>query len=263
MKQIEWDNVTPDTGRAQTRDFVLQHEGRAVPGALWLPAEGPPEALILVGHGGSRHKRDESTLDFIAAVVENNNLAAAAIDGPIHGGRGRDLSSRQGPGLSPGPSPDPSALQTAFLNLWKTPGNGIEYMVSDWQASLTALLALPELQGVPIGYFGLSMGTAYGLPFAAADARIGAAVLGMWGANYPNSAVLVGRATAVKCPVLFLYKSEDGFFTLDGGLEIYRALSNDDKCFVMHEGPHTSATPEQTNLAIRFLVERLMTGERP
>ncbi|MAI10297.1 MAG: hypothetical protein CBD27_04690 [Rhodospirillaceae bacterium TMED167] len=259
MMQIEWGDVASDTGRAKTRDFVLQHQGRAVPGALWLPAEAPPEALILVGHGGSRHKRDESTLDFIAAVVESNNMAAAAIDGPIHGARGRDLSSRQGPD----PSPDPSARQTAFLDLWKTPGNGIENMVSDWQASLMALLALPELHDVPIGYFGLSMGTAYGLPFAAADARIDAAVLGMWGANYPNSAVLVERASAVKCPVLFLHKSEDGFFTLEGGLEIYRALPNDDKCFVMHEGPHTPATPEQTKLAIRFLAERLMTGERP
>ena len=73
MTEIEWYDVAPDTGRALTRDFVIQHQGRSVPGALWLPTEGPPEALILVGHGGSRHKRDESNLDFIAAVVENNN----------------------------------------------------------------------------------------------------------------------------------------------------------------------------------------------
>ena len=44
------------------------------------------------------------------------------------------------------------------------------------------------------------MGTAYGLPFAA-DARGGAAVLGMWGA-IADSAVLVERARFVKCPVL-------------------------------------------------------------
>lgn len=254
MTQIEWVNMTSDTGRAKTRDFVFQHQGRAVPGALWLPAEGLPGALILVGHGGSRHKRDENTLDFIAELVERNNLAAAVIDGPIHGARVRDLSSHQ--------APDLSAQQTAFLDLWKTRGNGIEKMVADWQVSLTTLLTLPELRGIPIGYFGLSMGTAYGLPFVAADARIGAAVLGMWGANYPNSAVLVERARFVKCPVLFLHKSEDNLFTLEGGLEIYRALPGEDKRFMMHEGPHTPATPEQTNLAIRFLLERLMIGEQ-
>ena len=69
MTQIEWVNMTSDTGRAKTKDFVLLHQGRDVPGALWLPAEGLPEALILVGHGGSRHKRDENTLDFIARLV--------------------------------------------------------------------------------------------------------------------------------------------------------------------------------------------------
>ena len=164
MRQIQLTDVASDTGNAKPRDFIIQHQGRAVPGALWLPAEGGAEALILVGHGGSRHKRDESTLDFIAELVENNNLAAAAIDGPIHGSRGCDLSSEE--------LPDPGARQAAFLDLWKSSGNGIENMVADWQVSLTALLTLPELEGIPIGYFGLSMGTAYGLPFAAADARI-------------------------------------------------------------------------------------------
>ena len=251
IMQIAWTDVAPDTGRAHTRDFTLRHHGRDVPGAMWLPSNGPPEALILVGHGGSRHKREVSTLNFIGAMVENYNFAAAAIDGPIHGARGHGLS------------PDPSARQMAFLDLWKKPGNGIENMVSDWQASLTALLELPELRDIPIGYFGLSMGTAYGLPFIADDERIGAAVLGMWGINYPNSTVLVDRAKLVKCPVLFLHKSEDVFFTLEGALKIYRALQGDDKRFMMHEGAHEPATPEQTNLAIRFLVERLMTRGNP
>ena len=62
--------------------------------------------------------------------------------------------------------------------------------------------------------------------------------------------------------MLFLHKSEDRFFTLEGGLEIYRALPGQDKRFMMHEGPHTAATPEQTNLATRFLVERLTIGEQ-
>ena len=94
-----------------------------MPGALWLPAEGGAEALILVGHGGSRHKRDESTLEFIGQLVENTNLAAAAIDGPIHGSRGCDPSPQE--------LPDPDARQAAFLDLWKSPGNGIKNMVAD------------------------------------------------------------------------------------------------------------------------------------
>jgi len=239
MTESEWRDVEPYAGSAPTRDFLHRHDGRDVPGALWLPADDTPKALILVGHGGSRHKREETTLEVIAAIVEQHGMAAAAIDGPLHGSRRGDRS------------PDPGATQKDFLDLWETPGNGIADMVADWQVSLTALLDLPELTSVPVGYYGVSMGTAFGLPLVAADSRITAAVLGMWGNNYSNSQILVDKAADVSCPVLFLHKSEDNFFTLDGALEIYEALAGD-KRFLMNEGPHVPATEEQIEASMRF-----------
>ena len=176
-----------------------------------VASRGGAEALILVGHGGSRHKRDDSTLDFIKELVENNNLAAAAIDGPIHGSRGLEMSSHE--------ASDPSARQEAFLDLWKSPGNGIENMVADWQISLTALLTLPELKGIPIGYFGLSMGTAYGLPFAAADARIGAAVLGMWGRITRIAPCLLSGPDLLNVPCYFCINQRIAFLPWREGLK--------------------------------------------
>ena len=79
MKQIRgptW-RQTP----AHKLGFFYTSSGAAVPGAYGCQPRGGAEA-VLVGHGGSRHKRDESTLDFIRELVENNNLAAAAIGGP-------------------------------------------------------------------------------------------------------------------------------------------------------------------------------------
>ena len=38
-----------------------------------------------------------------------------------------------------------------------------------------------------IGWVGVSMGTAYGLPLVATEPRIKAAVLGMWGLSFVNS----------------------------------------------------------------------------
>lgn len=246
VNEIEWRDVAPDTGIASTRDFFLRHDGREVPGALWLPPDDNPSALILVGHGGSRHKREKGNLLFVAEAVERNGVAVAAIDGPLHGARRDDRLS------------DPVTIQREFLDLWETPGNGIVEMVADWQASIDALVEVFELKGAPVGYFGLSMGTAYGLPLVASDQRIGAAVLGMWGSNHPNSSVLLDKAVNIKCPVLFMHKSEDNFFSLGGALEIYNALPGCDKRFLMNEGPHAPPVQEQISAALGFFADRLV-----
>ena len=40
------------------REFRLEVEGDAVPGCLWHPADAAgPRPLILLGHGGSQHKK--------------------------------------------------------------------------------------------------------------------------------------------------------------------------------------------------------------
>jgi len=249
MTHIAWTDLPPDTGTAITRDFRLTHAGGTVPGALWLPASGTPKALLLVGHGGSRHKRAPTTLTFIAEAVERRGFAVAAIDGPVHGARrGADRS------------PDPADTQMDFRNLWATPGNGIAGMNADWHATLTALLAEDALAGLPVGWFGLSMGTAYGLPFTAAERRIAAAVLGMWGSNYPHSEPLLEAAARVDCPVFWMHKSEDHFFTLDGALALYEALPGDDKRLLISPGPHAEATGEQIDLALDFFTRRLARG---
>jgi fermentation-respiration switch protein FrsA (DUF1100 family) len=244
---VIWTNVASDTGTATTRDFLIQYDGGEVPGALWLPANAPPKALILVGHGGSRHKREITNLTFIEEAVERNGFAVAAIDGPLHGARRGDQLSK------------PSYIQKEFLGLWESAGNGIALMLADWQATLGVLVDELKVSELPVGYFGLSMGTAYGLPFVAADERVGAAVLGMWGANYPNSDVLVNTAGEVSCPVLFMHKSDDNFFTLEGALEIYNAIPGDDKRLLMNSGSHSEATSEQIQAALTFFIQRLET----
>lgn len=96
MTDINWFERAPDTGSPPTRDFFLRHAEGEVPGALWLPAKESPKALILVGHGGSRHKRESTKLTFIAEAVEQNALAVVAIDGSVHGERRSDRSGVPG-----------------------------------------------------------------------------------------------------------------------------------------------------------------------
>ena len=42
-------------------------------------------------------------------------------------------------------------------------------MIEDWQAALEVAQSLPEVGEGPVGYWGLSMGTRFGLPLVVAE----------------------------------------------------------------------------------------------
>ena len=235
-----------DAAGAATQDFTVMQGGGAVPGALWLPAQGSPKGLLLYGHGGSRHKRDPSVVGFVEAAIARHGFAVAAIDGPVHGAR-YDGPPRSGPDT-----------QMAFRRQWEgdADDSAMAGMVADWRAALDGLTADPRLRGLPIGYYGLSMGHAFGVPLLAADDRIAAAVIGLWGANYPNSDRLAVAAGRVRCPTLSMQMRSDELFTLDGAIALFDALAGDDKRFLLMPGPHT-LTPEQTETGLAFLARRL------
>jgi len=70
------------------RDFELEVAGERVPVVLWAPADaagGHP--LVLMGHGGSQHKRTETLLARARRFVRRLGFAVAAIDAPGHGDR--------------------------------------------------------------------------------------------------------------------------------------------------------------------------------
>lgn len=232
-------------GALRKRGFALDVAGRQVPGVLWTreSAHGR-RPLVLVGHGGSQHKGSDTVLDVVGQLVSNNDFAVAAIDGPVHGDRRAD-GGRDG-----------AKVIVEFRSLW-TESPGIESMVADWRATITALATLPEVDVQCIGWFGISMGTAYGLPLCAADTRVRAALLGMWGTSHAHGARMVAEARQVRCPVLFQRKLEDERFTPAGQQELFDALGSSHKEMRNYPGGHVNPTGAQLQEGLEFLVKHL------
>lgn len=149
-----------------------------------------------------------------------------------------------------------------FRALWAE-GGSVEPMVADWRATLDELCRMPEVDSAAIGWYGISMGTAYRLPFVAAEPRIRAAVLGMWGTSRVNSRRLVDDARRVSVPVLFQQKQDDEFFTPDGQVEIYEALASPEKQLAVYQGGHVDPAGLQLFDLIAFLTTRLQPKEGP
>ena len=227
-----------------TREFEVTAEGRRVPAVLWTPA-GPAvrRPLLLIGHGGSQYKTHPGIVELASRFVSNHGFVAAAIDGPIHGARRSD-------GLS-GP-----AMQAEFLALWKQ-DNRIDAMVADWRAAIDALVEHDVVDASAIGWYGISMGTAYGLPLAAADHRIKVALLGMWGADFVNSERLARDAARLRCPVLFQQKWNDQLFTREGQLDLFDRLGSEEKWLKVYPGQHAPVAGEQLLDIEEFLGRRL------
>lgn len=230
----------------ETFDYIVHGHDGPIPVAQWRPAHiAKPTPVVLVGHGGSQHKRAQPVQDIAELFAGHHQLTVVAIDGPIHGAR-RDV-------IVAGPS-----RQQEFLALWQQ-DTRIVRMQSDWTNVIHDLSAQPGIDVETLVWYGVSMGTAYGIPVLAANPRIRAAVLGMWGLDFPNSQELLALAPEVRCPLLFQQKWNDQIFGREGQLALFDALGASRKWLKIYMGEHGPPTPEQIEDLERFLM--VMVGD--
>jgi dienelactone hydrolase len=218
-----------------------------IPGVAWHPARTDrPAPLVLLGHGGSGHKRSAKMLKLGAIFAGQHGCWAVAIDGPVHGARG----------------PVADATDPAYRQMWQR-ASVVQDMIDDWRAVLDALGGQQEIDATRVGYWGLSMGTMFGLPYVANDKRIRAAVLGKAGLRGP-SVVRSGidkhfrvHAPAVAIPLLFVMQWDDERFDRDGQLELFDMLGSRDKRLHAYPGPHADDGPESFEVGAAFLLRHL------
>lgn len=228
-----------------THQFAFAAHGRSVPAILWARAgSSGRRPLLLIGHGGSQHKSHPAIAALARCFVIPHDYVVAAIDGPIHGQR------------RAGDTPCAAQMQREFISMWQA-DTRIDSMIADWRALIDLLAAAAEINCDAIGWLGLSMGTAYGLPLLACERRIGVAVLGMWGTSFVNSERLAQDAQHVRCPVLFQQKWHDEYYTREGQIELFDRLGSTDKQLNVYMGSHTVPSGRQLADLVDYLTRHL------
>lgn len=239
--------------------LAVRRGGEVIPAIVWLPPDdaGPPEsssprAVVLVGHGAGGHKA-APLVEGVAGALARQGCAALSIDLPYHG----DRTPPDEVGLSARERRD-----RLGLHAWRDRNaRAVPLAVADWQAALDAAQELDEIRRASVGYFGLSLGARYGIPLVAAEPRITAAVLGLWGyaaATDPPSVAEAARKITV--PLLFLLQWDDELYPRAGGLALFDLLASRRKTLRAGPGRHMEIPPAAFADSVRFLTDEL-SGE--
>lgn len=130
-----------------------------------------------------------------------------------------------------------------------------ERAVPEWRATLDGLQAQPGLDG-PVGFWGVSMGSATGVPVAAAEPRITAAVFGLAGHE-----TLAAAAARVTIPVEFLLQWDDEHVPRESGLALFDVFASRDKSLHANPGRHADVPMFEVENSLRFLGRHLSPGD--
>jgi pimeloyl-ACP methyl ester carboxylesterase len=225
-----------------------------LPGVLWTPAaESIDQPLVLFAHGGGQHALAPKVVARTHQYVTTCGFAVAALDAPGHGDRPKSeadqhfvagLRSRMAAGEPVG---DHVARYNAELSARAVP---------EWRLLLDTLESVNAVHG-RIGFWGVSLGTAIGVPLLAVEPRITAAVLGLAG-----NAGLAAIAPRVSVPVRFLLQWDDELVPRDAGLALFDALGSPEKTLHANPGGHAQVPAVEMESSARFLARHL-AGAKP
>jgi dienelactone hydrolase len=221
-----------------------------IPGVLWTPeGAGGTRPLILMGHGGGRHKRAPDVVAHARRFVAECGFAVVAVDVPGHGDRPEDeeynrIATENQARVSAGAELAPLIAAFQALVAGQT--------VPEWRAALDAVQELDYVGAGPAGYWGVSLGCGLGVPFVAAEPRVRAAVLGLGGAL--ASAEPAARITV---PVEFLVQWDDERVPRAQSLALFDALASAEKTLHANPGRHGEVPALELDSTLRFFARHL------
>jgi hypothetical protein len=183
--------------------------------------------------------RHTASLGFAAASIELPGSGERAAVPEVDGARA-DL--RQA--LERGEPPSADVVDRLILPL-------VERAVPEWQATLDALLAMPEISG-PVGFSGGVIAIATRL--AAVEPRLAAA--GLFAGSYVPRSIL-DDAHKVTIPLHVLLQWDDEGNDRQMALDLFDAFGSREKTLLANMGGHTGVPEYAGEDAARFFVRHL------
>lgn len=235
------------TDGVSKRHFTLDE----IPGVLWTRTLGTaPSAIVLLAHGGGQHKLAPGVTARARPYVTAYGFAVAAIDAPGHGDRPRrrrdeefvaGLRQRMADGAPVGSH---VAAYNAEISALAVP---------EWRVTLGALSEVDGTgAGGPVGFWGVSLGSAIGIPLVAAEPRVTAAVLGL--VRYEDVTEAAPRVTV---PVQLLVQGDDELVPRTSALALFDALGSAVKTVHLNPGRHVEVPRFEVEDSGVFLARHL------
>jgi dienelactone hydrolase len=240
------------------RLFDLTVQGERVPAVIWTPDGATGERpLVLMGHGGSQHKKIGSLSARAKNYARKFGYATLAIDAPGHGDRvSRDESAKLAEEVGARVRGEAGATPIS-ANLMKTMAERSLKAVPEWKAALDMAQAFSFVgRHNQIGYWGVSMGTGIGVPFVANEPRIKCAVFGLAGLR-SGAEAMEAAAKAITIPIEYVFQWDDAVAAREGGIALFNAFGSKEKSMHINPGGHLDIPNFEGAAWERFFVRHL------
>ncbi|MEU8503153.1 alpha/beta hydrolase [Streptomyces brevispora] len=241
MNSLHFTAESSSNGMVQ-RDFAVG----GVPGVLWSPAPGADRApLILLAHDGGKHKKHPAMTGRAHRLVTGCGFHVAVIDAPGHGDRPRTARDEREKLALAGARAAGEPVGPIVL---RHNAHVAELVVPEWRATLDALQELPEIgTDGPVGFLGVRMGTAIGVPLVAVEPRITAAVFGL---HWPDD--LAEKAKRITIPIEFAMQWDDEHIPREAGLALFDAFASKEKTLHANAGKQGELPRFEADSAVHF-----------
>jgi predicted alpha/beta hydrolase len=221
----------------EDRIAVPADDQSEIPCSIWA-ATATPRGLVLLGHGLGVDRYDRTVLVPAEVLAVEHEAAVLVPEIPLHGVRDAFPN-------------DPAGVVSRWQGFWASGGSAIIC------AELRAMLRWAEdaFADLPVAYFGLSLGTQYGLPFLSQTPEVRSAVLGLFGSQpLPKTPLMNRHAPAVRCPVYFVQKLDDELHSVSSSNHLFSTLGSAKKILDSTPGAHRETSMATLRRACRFLV---------
>lgn len=213
-----------------------------IPCSIWSASDNP-RGVVLVGHGLGVDRYDITVRRPVDLLTMDHDAVVVVPEIPLHGVRDAFAD-------------DPLGIVDRWQEFWVS--GGADVMAKEF---LRVTERCRELYGaLPIAYFGVSLGTQYGVAFLAQSSDVQAAVLGLFGSHpAPKTPVMNRFAPRVRCPVYFIQKLDDEIHSAASTTHLFASLGCEHKVLDSTRGRHTDTSLATLRNSCAFLARVFRT----